>query len=392
MAQIDLRHADILFADGTALVGAINQPGGYPPGTTTMAIDGVSVAIPNGTTFQIAGTGSFTVSATAGGSTPTSVTFSPPLSDSVGNDTELLFVIEEGAVNDGAGVSMGQSTVTIDGVTHAIPNGTQVSFGGHATVYTISSSVGGATPTSITFSPLLTASVADDEALTFYYEGAVNKAGTAFPANGDTTVAIDGMIGAITNGSRLVLSGSTQTFTVVSSVGGATPTLITFSPPLNSAYGLPVDNASVTVGPKIVSARIGEGNLTFEEKRNINYVREKKSIANGFVMTGDDEPMDVSIELVWEFLSSDLSDIPTPNEILNHEGPAEDWLSAGADPCEPFAVNIEINYYPPCSGVRGERITLEEFRVESNAHDLKAGTLSAKGKCKKLHALSERID
>lgn len=390
MAQIDLRHADILLLDGLALAGAVNQPGGYAIGVSTMLIDGMSTPIANGSTFTIAGQGSFTVSSTVGGSTPTSVTFTPPLSAPVSDNTQILFLLEAGAVNDGAGVAAGQGTVTVDGLAQAIPNGSLVVFDGHATVYTISSTVGGSTPTSISFTPVLTSSVADDETMTFSIKGAVNKPGTASPANGDTVLAVDGFSQAIPVNSRLTVTGSTRKYRIVSSVGGVTPTSITITPPLATADGLPVDNAVVTVGPRSLSLKIGEGNLTYEEKRNINYVREKKSIQNGFVMTGDDEPMDVSLDAVWEFLSSDDPDPPTLEEILTHTGAGTAWLTSGADKCEPHSLDMEILYAPPCEGVPGERILLRETRWETIGHDLKAATLSIKGKCKVLLAESSR--
>jgi hypothetical protein len=37
----------------------------------------------------------------------------------------------------------------------------------------------------------------------------------------------------------------------------------------------------------------------------------------------------------------------------------------GADACEPYCVDIEIVYTPPCTGVKAERILLEEYRWES---------------------------
>jgi hypothetical protein len=40
--------------------------------------------------------------------------------------------------------------------------------------------------------------------------------------------------------------------------------------------------------------------------------------------------------------------------------------------------------------VKGERILLEEYRWESLSHDLKAGTMSTKGKCKALLSTNTR--
>lgn len=220
--------------------------------------------------------------------------------------------------------------------------------------------------------------------------GAVNQS-TPAPANGDTTLTVDGFSKAIPAGNTFTVVGSTATYTVVSTVGGSTPTQITFTPALATADGIPVDNAIITVGPNVLKAKIGEGNLTFNAKRAMTYVREKRSIVNGFVMTGDDEPMEVKLDLVWQFLSSDSGETPTFEEALNQIGNAASWVTSGADPCEPYCVNIEIVYTPPCTGTKAEVIVLEEYRWEQLDHDLKAGTMSTSGKCKMLLPSTSRV-
>ena len=70
-------------------------------------------------------------------------------------------------VNDGAGVAAGIGVVTIDGgALGTLIAGDKISFANHATVYNVTSSVGGSTATSVTFTPVLTAAVVDNEALT----------------------------------------------------------------------------------------------------------------------------------------------------------------------------------------------------------------------------------
>ena len=217
--------------------------------------------------------------------------------------------------------------------------------------------------------------------------GAVN--GT--PANGDTSVTVDGFALVIPNGNQFTIVGSTGVYTVVSTVGGATPTSITFTPAFATAAGIPADDAVITVGPNILTVKVGEGNLTFNAKRNMIYVREKRSIVDGFVMTGDDEPMDVKLDMIWEFLSSDTGDPPTMEEAILQQGNAAGWITSGADPCEPYAIDIEVIYTPPCAGVDAERIVLAEYRWESLDHDLKAGTLATSGKCKILTPVATRV-
>jgi hypothetical protein len=217
----------------------------------------------------------------------------------------------------------------------------------------------------------------------FTAAGAVNQPVTA-PANGDTTLTVDGFTKALPVGASFTVAGSTGTYTITSTTGGSTPTQIHFTPALSTAAGLPADNAVVTVSGNVLKVKIGEGNLTFSAKRNMEYVRDKRSITAGFVRTGDDEPMEVKIDAIWEFLSSDSGDPPTIEEALTQAGAASGWVTSGADPCEPYAVDIEVIYTPPCSTVKSERILLREYRWEALDHDLKAGTIATSGKCKDL--------
>ena len=72
--------------------------------------------------------------------------------------------------------------------------------------------------------------------------GAVDLA--AGYAAGTTTIAVDGFSAAIAAGSWFYVAGDLTPQTVISTVGGATPTSITFSPGLKNAVA---DNAVVTV-------------------------------------------------------------------------------------------------------------------------------------------------
>ena len=72
-----------------------------------------------------------------------------------------------GAVNNGGGYSSGVSTMTINGVSQAIAGRDPVHVAGNGTVYSITSTVGGSTPTSVTFTPTLSASAANSAVITF---------------------------------------------------------------------------------------------------------------------------------------------------------------------------------------------------------------------------------
>jgi hypothetical protein len=82
MAQFDLKKATIHVEDGYGPTGGlINNPTGYPIGSTTMAVDGFTVTLNNGDTFQLTGDpNTYTITGhteTLGATT--SITFSPGL-------------------------------------------------------------------------------------------------------------------------------------------------------------------------------------------------------------------------------------------------------------------------------------------------------------------------
>lgn len=128
--------------------------------------------------------------------------------------------------------------------------------------------------------------------------------------------------------------------------------------------------------------KIGSGNITFDPKRNIIYDLDKGLLDT--TREGDEVPMDVSLDIKWEYIESDGGEPVTPYEAITQTGAASAWTSSDtADPCGPYAVNIIITYAPPCSALTNmnEVITLGNFRWEGFPFDGKAGTLKANGKC-----------
>ena len=82
-----------------------------------------------------------------------------------------------GAVNFSAGYPVGATTFTVDGFSAAISNGSWISIAGDNTPLQVVSTVGGATPTSITTSQGLRTAVANAAVVTVWGVGAVNLVG-----------------------------------------------------------------------------------------------------------------------------------------------------------------------------------------------------------------------
>lgn len=217
--------------------------------------------------------------------------------------------------------------------------------------------------------------------------GAVNlMAGYAI---GTGTVVVDGIVGMLAVGATVKFEGHSTIYTITATAETTgNTTSITFTPTLTSAV---VDNEDFTVSGRMLEVTIGEGNLTFDEKRPLEYKKNRGKL--DVVRLADEEPVDVNFQFAWTYLSSGTGDtVPSVEEALTQTGLADDWVSTGID-CEPYAVNLIILRTPSgCSaGDPIEKITLPDFRYTSLAHDPKAGTVTCQGTCNVTRVIRERF-
>jgi hypothetical protein len=216
--------------------------------------------------------------------------------------------------------------------------------------------------------------------------GAVNNA--AGYIIGVATMTIDGITGILPNGLPFKLAGDDQVYSITAhteTTGNTTS--ITFTPPLAMAA---TDNQVITFGPNFLRVVLGEGNLTYSEKRPLEYMRDRGKLDT--VRLGNEDPVDVRLDARWEFISSSAgAAVPTIEEALKQKGPAAGWISSSDDLCEPYAVDIQIRYSPFCTTEEKELIILPDYRWESMDHDAKAGTISTTGKCNVVEATATRV-
>lgn len=149
-----------------------------------------------------------------------------------------------------------------------------------------------------------------------------------------------------------------------------------------------------TPTPVELTLKIGEGNLTYSEKKTMEYTLDRGILDE--VREGDQVPVDVSLDFVWEYTTggSDTGAIGTPEDFLKRRGIYAGNLSSDADSCRPYAIDLVIEYTPPCVGGSNPRpnetIVLADYRYESLDHDLRAGTISTTGKCNVTEATATR--
>lgn len=202
-----------------------------------------------------------------------------------------------------------------------------------------------------------------------------NGAGYAAAA---TVMTVDGFIGAVAIGDLFIVAGdpTLQHKITAHTETSLNTTSITFTPALAHAV---VDNAIITMLPHQLNIRIGDGNCSWTEKRPVTYVKDRGILDT--VRLGDQDPVEVKLDFTWVFLASASGDAaPTIEETMKKTGLASTWTTSSDDVCEPYCIDIEIEYTPPCS-VAPELYQLKDFRYEDLGHDLKAGQVSVTGKC-----------
>jgi P22 coat protein - gene protein 5 len=149
-----------------------------------------------------------------------------------------------GALNNAGGYGVGTKTVTVDGFAAAIPVNAFVVIDGEGSPLRVVSTVGGATPTSISFSRGLKAPVKDNAAVTVYTPATVNNA-SGYAVGYDKEITIDNTTVAPRVG-QCVTFGTGTTGPVYSIIDVETLVGITLDRPLEAAIS---DNDQVNLGP-----------------------------------------------------------------------------------------------------------------------------------------------
>ncbi len=199
------------------------------------------------------------------------------------------------------------------------------------------------------------------------------------------TSPVHGQVAVTSTGDGTNLTASdTLTFTVTHLGGFSHDATIT--PALDFAH---VDGAAITFTGRALEINVGDGNLTWSEKKEFNYDLNRGDLDT--VREGNSVPVDTSINAVYEFIKAPAGDLtPTFEEVLKQIGRAAAWISSSSDLCEPYAVDIEIVHTPVCSGVDIETTTIPDFRYESLDHDPREATISATGRANVTAATTTR--
>lgn len=187
------------------------------------------------------------------------------------------------------------------------------------------------------------------------------------------------VINSATDGAGLATTTAAQAKTALEANVDANA-LVTVTLPGTGAVVVAAQAATdLASGARTLTLKVAEGALSYTEKKNRKYTRDRGVLYA--IMDGDEEPVDVKIDAIWDFITASGGGTPTPEDVLKDRGEASNWVSTDTDECNPFCVDIEVEYAPNCAAVQKEYIMLECFRYEQLDRALRDGVLSMTGKC-----------
>lgn len=155
---------------------------------------------------------------------------------------------------------------------------------------------------------------------------------------------------------------------------------ITVSPVLGSGnYEVDTANAVITFMPQRVEIQIGEGNLTWSETKEYEYLTERGDLDT--VKEANEQPVEMSMDFIYDFVKTESGQDIQPVDALKQKGEADEWVTSADDQCEPYAVDILAKHCVPCGTDQDEDVLFTDFRYESLDFDIGEATISVSGRC-----------
>ena len=205
----------------------------------------------------------------------------------------------------------------------------------------------------------------------------------------DTTVLTTTTTDQVPVGATFTVAGETGTpvHTVTDrDPNSGTTTNILFTPAL---AGNVADNAVITFTPQLLYVQLGTGNVTFTENKERIYDLDRGLLDT--VRNGDEQPLEISLEFTYVFVTQETNKVVTPVDALKGLGDAAEWVSSDSDTCAPYAVDLELRHCLPCTSDQDEKLVFNDFRYESLDYDLQEATIAVSGRCNITDATATRV-
>ena len=217
------------------------------------------------------------------------------------------------------------------------------------------------------------------------------------PAGSDTDFTIDAVVlntddtDLVPVGARFTISteSGTPVHTVTARIpSGAGPTTnIVFTPAIT---GTLTDNDVITFLPQRITIKIGDGDLSWTESREILYDLDRDLLDT--VRLGEEQPVEVDLAFIFEYVTTQSGQAITPTDALKRTGEASEWVSSATDLCEPYAVNIYAIHCVPCGTDEDQDFLFRDFRYESLEYSVQDAAISVSGRCNVSDVTSTRSD
>jgi len=196
-----------------------------------------------------------------------------------------------------------------------------------------------------------------------------------------------GLASPVLTATDVDLAGGGDTIIVAVLQPGAVTWEVTFTPPLIAA-DLPVDMDPITILPRELNIKIGDGDLRYTERDEFNYDLDRGELDT--VRRADDVPMEVVSNFVYEHITTGLNEDISPMDAIKRKGDAADWISAATDECEPYAVDVLVIHTPPCGTAQKEFTLFPDFRSEQREVNFKESNIQITGRCNVLEPVTWR--
>jgi len=154
-------------------------------------------------------------------------------------------------------------------------------------------------------------------------------------------------------------------------------TCITFTPEWGTET--PADGDLITFNSQQVEVKVGEGNLTWTEAKEYEYVLDRGNLDT--VREGDEQPVEVSLDFMFEHVRSGSGEDITVTDALRQTGNASEWITSSSDTCEPYSVDLVVYRCQSCGTTQDDLFTFSDFRWESLEYNVGDATISISGRC-----------
>jgi hypothetical protein len=162
---------------------------------------------------------------------------------------------------------------------------------------------------------------------------------------------------------------------------------VAFTPALISAVA---DAEAIEWLPQRIAIKIGEGDLSWTEAREIIYDRDRSLLDS--TRLGDEQPVEVDLAFIFDFVATESGQAITPIDALKRTGEASEWVSSSSDLCEPYAIDIYVVHCVPCGSEQDQDFTFADFRYESLEYSIQDASIAVSGSCNVSNVPSTRSD